>query len=331
MAGFYRRLSSDARARARERLNEIEFKIELNQKLAAEPEKELEPKPKKSKVAAKDCEEFDDLIIRECNQFEASAEPLRTLLNEYHREYRRYICEQAAICIQQSFRKYLLLIKKTSIRSKKRSARGEPLAEKCGPSAGDRCAKDRSDNWPDGCAKEHTMEHAKEWLADRRSANACDPDEKCKVGCIHRSLCNRACSDECDPNCDGNCNASCNTNNDTNCHVNCIHDHCPVDVTHSCCGSSTNSLDGTADGSKESPSDCCSVRSSSPHARYGHPTEGSFKSKKNELLNCSMDIDMCATKDENPFESFESDEIKGKRCSPSSASLSCMGKLSAKR
>lgn len=322
MAGFYARLPSDARAMARERVKEIEFKIELNGKNATVPDEELEPKTKRLKMA-KDSESFDDLIRDlDWNQFEADSEPLRTLLSDY----RRYVREQAAICIQQSFRKYLLL-KNTSTRRQKR--RGE-ATEKCRQSSEDRCsAEHRSENCADD-SKEHMMEHRMEHTKEcPKDSLACD-DEPCKVNCARGSssaLGDRICSDEYDPSCDANCNARCNRNCNRNCNTNCNTncDHCLIAQ-----GSSTNNPDEVADNSKESPTD--SVQSSnSPHA--GRPTEGSFKSKKNELLNCSMDVDMCATKDEHPFESFEPDEpdeIKGKRCS--TASLSCkQQKLSPKR
>ena len=278
MAGFYGQLNSDERELVRERV------ANRNPKQA----EELKPKTKKLKSTEGNeefNEELDDLITNlNWSQPEASA-PLKPLLNEY----RRYVCEQAAICIQQSFRKYLLPVRR-SIRPK---APGETLEDRCGE---ENC----SDSW------------SKARCAECLENDGCDPTEKCGMDCMHRSFGVRACSEESDPNCDGNCSP--------NCSPICARSHCPA---HNCY-SSTNSLDGLADYPKDSPGDCCSTLS--PHC--GHLTEGSFKSKKNELLNCSMDIDMCATKDEHPF---ESDELKGKRCSPSSASLSCMEKLSAKR
>ena len=279
----------------KEQLNEKLNESELSQRL--EQAEELEPKAKKLKLAeSNESTAFDDLISDlkwdpKWDQLETSG-ALRPFLNEY----RQYISEQAAICIQQSFRKYLLLIKKTSIRSDL-EASGNP----------DRCSEEYSQNWSDTGVKE----------CERRLANECNPDEKCGANCIHGSFCVRACSEELDPNWESNCN--------TDCTSSCLHGHCPASI--GCC--STNSLNEPADCSKDSPSDCCSTSTCSP--RCGRLTEGSFKSKKNELLNCSMDIDMCPTKDEHSFQLDESDELKGKRCSAASASLSCMEKLSAKR
>ena len=261
--------------------------IELNQKLE-------EPKPKKPKPTESN-EEFADLI--RWNQPEAS-DALRPLLNEY----RRYVCERAAICIQQSFRKYLLLIGKASIRSGRRL---EAFGEE------DRCSADCSDNWPN------------EYTADRRSPNGRDPGEECKVHSMHRSFGVRAGSEALDSSLNPNCSGE----RTPDCDPNYKHDH-RSDRT----ACSTDGLDEAADRSKDSPNDGCSASSCFPHC--GRLAEGSFKSKKNELLNCSMDVvdlEMCPTKEEHPF-----DELKDKRCSASSASLdgerlSCMEKLSAKR
>lgn len=52
-------------------------------------------------------------------------------------------------------------------------------------------------------------------------------------------------------------------------------------------------------------------------------TEGSFKRKRNEILDCSMDIER------NDDEQHPFDEMKGKRSATSS--LSCLETLSAKR
>lgn len=290
VAGFYDQLNNDEQELVREQLDRDRL-FDLKQT--------EEPKPKKSK-STEGNEEFDDLIRHlKWSQPEASG-PLKPLLNDY----RRYVCEQAAICIQQSFRKYLLLARRTA--SIPREAFGEMVEDRGGE-------ENLSDSW------------SKEQRCDVRLANGCDTAEKCRMNRIHLNV--RAFSEESDPNCDA-CSLNCSSICTQGCTANCTHDgHCPAASLAHSCYSSTNSLDGLVDYSKDSLGDCCSTCSCSP--RCGHLAEGSFKSKKNELLNCSMDIDMCATKDEHP--SFESDELKGKRCSPSSASLSCMEKLSAKR